>query len=116
MDTHKAGINEAFLVKRKLKLTGMTQQSVELAKQEVESIRGLDMVDLSVKSGRLLVSYDASITSISAILNILQSHDIKPASDWWNRLKLSWDKQIDQNIRDNARHVPHCCSKPPAGR
>lgn len=115
MDTHKVGINEAFLVKRRLKLTGMTQQSVELAKLEVESLRGVDMVGLSVKSGRLSVSYDASITSISAILDILQSHDIKPVSDWWNRLKLSWDKQIDQNVRDNAKHVPHCCSKPPPG-
>ncbi|CAI8225912.1 MAG: Uncharacterised protein [Marinobacterium sp. xm-d-530] len=115
MDTHKVGINEAFLVKRKLKLTGMTQQSVELAKREVESIRGVDMVDLGVKNGSLSVSYDASIASISAILDILESHDIKPESDWWNRLKLSWDKQIDQNVRDNAKHVPHCCSKPPPG-
>jgi hypothetical protein len=115
MDTHKVGINEAFLVKRKLKLTGMTQQSVELAKLEVESIRGVDRVNLSVKSGRLSVSYDASITSIIAILDMLQTQGIEPASDWWNRLKISWDKQIDQNVRDNAKHVPHCCSKPPTG-
>ena len=116
MDTRKVGINEAFLVKRRLKLTGLAQQGVELAKLEVESIRGVDVVDLSAKGGRLSVSDDASVTSISAILDILQSHDIKPASDWWNRLKLSWDKQIDENVRDNAKHVPHCCSKPPPGR
>ena len=99
----------------RLKLTGMTLQSVELAKLEVGSIRGVDMEDLSVKSGRLSVSYDASVTSISAILEILESHDIKPACDWWSRVKLSWDKQIDQNVRDNAKHVPHWCSKPPPG-
>jgi hypothetical protein len=115
MDTHKVGINKAFIVKRKLKLSGLTQQGVEWARNEIESIRGVDTLDLQAQSGRMSVSYDASVTSISAILDRLQSQGIEPASDWWNRFKLNWDQQIDQNVRDNAKHVPHCCSKPPPG-
>ena len=113
MDRHRIGVNEAFLVKHRLKLTGLSQQNVEQARYKIENTRGIDSIELRVDISMMSVSYDASITSISSIFDLLQSESIEPAPDWWNQLKLSWDKQIDQNVRDNAKHVPHCCNKPP---
>ena len=116
MDTHKIGINEAFLVKRKLKLSGLREQNLEELTAEIQLIRGIDTVGFDSTRERMQVSYDASVTSIDAILQVLKQHSVEPKKGWWNQYKLGWDRQIDQNVRDNAKHVPHCCSKPPPGK
>jgi hypothetical protein len=115
MDTHNTGINEAFLVKRNLKLTGLTEQKIEEFIPEIQVIRGIDTVEFDATRERIRVSYDASVTSIDSILKILKQHSVEPKNGWWNQFKLDWNRQIDQNVSDNAKHVPHCCSKPPPG-
>lgn len=115
MKTHKAGIHVAFLVKRKVKLTGLANQELVALTTEIESLKGIDQIEFDVERGLMKASYDASITNIDIILETLKQHSIEPSKGWWNRYKLDWDRQIDQNVRENAKHEPHCCSKPPAG-
>lgn len=115
MSTHKPGIHEAFLVTRTLKLKGLEDRSITDIETDIASIRGVDCISLNQNRRLLRVAYDASVTSIDRILDQLSIHGINIDNGWWNRFKLGWDRQIDQNVRDNAKHVPHCCSKPPPG-
>lgn len=116
MTTHRPGINEGFLVNRKVKLTGLTANNTAEIKPLINEIVGVDSIHLQVESMLMRVSYDASLTDMETLLKILSNHEVFPHSGWWTQYKLKWDRQVDLNIRDNAKHQPHCCSKPPPGK
>ncbi|OMH31762.1 hypothetical protein [Motiliproteus sp. MSK22-1] len=118
--THKTGIHENYLVKRSLKLQSVKESET---KQIVEQLMELAEVDDAFFSFNkticiLNISYDASIKTgpLKEIKAVLSHFDTFITNDWWTRNKVSYYEFLDQNIFDNARHVPACCSKPPPGK
>lgn len=104
---HVVEINEAFVVHRKLPLAkALTDEDVE----KLESIDGVVRVETSER--RLMIDYDASLVQIDQLLETLPQNALA-ASSLWQRMRLAMFRTTDENTRENARHVPHCCNKIP---
>lgn len=103
--------NGDFSICHSLSFTGLKSESMEETLLELRNIPG--MISVKNKGDKLTFCYDASKCQLKQCLKLLESWHISPKPSWWNNLKLSWAQQTDQNIWNNARHVPHCCSKPP---
>lgn len=116
MTEHKPGIHEAFLVKRKLKLAGLDAAQLAELEAKLGEMPGVDRISLQADPMLLRVTYDASMTDMDSLLKLLAEAGVSPHKSWWTQYKLNWDRQIDRNIKDNAKHQPHCCSKPPPGK
>ena len=116
MSIHRVGVNEGFLTKHTLKLTGLNADNAETISAGIDALVGVDGVWIDVDKSTLQVAYDASHLDIEALLGLVRQHGADVSQDWWNQFKLSWDRQIDQNIKNNAKHEPHCCNKMPFNR
>lgn len=82
---------------------------------EINQIHGINTIKLDPIRNSIELTYDGVIINIDTVLGELKQHGVEPKQGWWNQFKLDWYRQIDQNVSDNAKHVPHCCSKPPQG-
>ncbi|MBC8259976.1 MAG: cation transporter [SAR324 cluster bacterium] len=111
---HRQVLNEAFLVNRKLKLEGLIEQNKSSILAEIAQLHGIVSTSIVDEIMLLKVSYDGSKLGMNDFEHILNTFNCQFATDWWSRCKLNWYRSIDNNIRDNAAHVPHCCNKPPA--
>lgn len=113
---HKPGIHEAFRVKRHLKLQYRNDDRVHAIIEQIRQLDGVDTVELDGEARWLNVAYDASKLQFGQLTDMLREHGIEPEQGWWARCRYSWYGFTDQNIRDNARHEPHCCNKAPTGK
>lgn len=113
---HRPGVREEFLVKRQLKLQTLDEARADVIAEEVDGLTGVDSTELNASTGRLDIAYDATHLDLEQVYEILRKHDSGLERGWWNRFKDKWYRFTDQNIRDNARHIPNCCSKPPPGK
>lgn len=116
MTEHKPGIHEAFLVKRKLKLAGLHPDQIAELEAKFGELIGVDRISFQANPMLMRVAYDASQTDMNSLLQLLAEDGVEPDAGWWTQFKLNWDRQIDDNIKANAKHQPHCCSKPPPGK
>ncbi len=116
MSDPKPGVHAGFLVKRKLKLAGLKAEQLAELEGQLDNIIGVDQVQLQTTPMQMRVAYDASQTDMNTLLHVLAEAGVEPDSGWWTQFKLNWDRQIDENIKANAKHQPHCCSKPPPGK
>jgi hypothetical protein len=116
MKTHRAGINEGFLVKHRLKLTGLTSENAKAILSELDCLSGVDRIMLDPGKGSIEITYDGSQLNIDEVIGIVHRHGVRAGTSWWNRMKLGFDRQIDQNVRDNAGYRPTCCSNGPNGK
>ncbi|TCK02345.1 heavy-metal-associated domain-containing protein [Marinobacterium mangrovicola] len=110
---HKPGVREAFLVQRHLLLESLDAGKAAAIAEEIEPLRGVDSVRLDPDSQRLDIAYDASVLQLDQIEAIVRSHGSDLDQGWWTRFKEGWYRYTDQNIKDNAKHEPFCCSKVP---
>lgn len=112
----RSDVHAAFRVKRHLIL----QQPAEtIASTIVEQIRlqpGVAAVMFDPESRRLDIEYDASQLQIGEVREIVRDQGGEFERGWWANLRAHWYRFTDQNIRDNARHEPHCCNKAPPGK
>lgn len=117
---HKPGIHEGFLVTRHIDLLECNDAT---AAAIVEVLGKEDSVDtVSLKPGsknpnrkRLNIHYDASLTNIDYIAEIIRAGGGQIASNWLMRRRFSSYRFTDQNAHDNAKHQPACCNKIPPG-
>lgn len=116
MSKHRPGIHEGFLIKHKLKLEGLVVENVEAIQSEIDALIGVDGVWLDLEKHTIKIAYDGSVRDIDEMLEILLRHGAQVSPDWWNQFKLRRDREADQNIKDNAKHEPHCCNKIPPRR
>jgi hypothetical protein len=112
---HSVGVNEFNLVSRHLKIDHLTSENQSALLTEVEQILGVDAVSYDEKQRLFNVAYDATHTDLESIEKIITSYGADISDGWWNHLKEDYYKFVDQNIKDNAEHVPSCCHKPPSG-
>lgn len=114
--SHRAGINTANLVNRHLKINADTSCEIVRLLDEINHSNGVDSVSFDKRKSLLNIAYDASHCDIDTIEAIVKTHGIKISNDWWTRLKEGHYRFVDQNVKDNANHIPHCCNKMPPGK
>ncbi|MCE9687301.1 cation transporter [Shewanella sp. AS16] len=112
---HRAGVKEASLVVRHLKLEGMTESNKAEVIAAVDQSFGIDSVSYDEKSNILNLAYDATHCDLDGIEDILKTHDVYVAHDWWTHFKEGYYRFVDQNVKDNAVREPWSCHKPPSG-
>lgn len=110
--THKASIEAPFLLRRKLFVEGLDESQWDDFLYDLNHHPCIDFAER--KSGSYLcVSYDGSHWTIDELLALITSRGGSLKPGWWTRRKLAWYRFTDDNVRANARHEPHCCSKIP---
>ncbi|PSJ44970.1 hypothetical protein PU634_03725 [Oceanimonas pelagia] len=115
MANHRAGINPGFLTTHTLSLTEMSRANMDAMLAEIEAQHWVDTLALDSKTKKLKVAYEASSHNIDDIIDIIEQHGAALKDSWWSRTKLGWQRQTDENIKNNAKHEPHCCNKAPPG-
>jgi len=113
MSEHREGINPGFLAKHELSLCGLNEDNAKLIITELDSLPCMDRVELNHSKQTLKLAYDASHHSIDEMIAVVEKHGASIKDSWWSRTKLGWQRQTDENIKDNATHEPHCCNKMP---
>lgn len=113
MSEHRLGINPGFLTTHALGLCGLNEVNTQSITEELNNLPCVDAVFLNQKMQIIKIAYDASHHNIDEILAIIESGGAMLKDSWWSRTKMSWQRQTDENIRDNAKHVAHCCNKMP---
>ena len=114
MKAHRKGINEAFLVRHTLKITGLNQDNADKIQGDLIQMDGVDQVAVRQEDGVLSASYDASYLGIDEIIGVVRGNGAEIKENWWARMKIGWARQTDRNLQDNAHHHPHCCNKTPS--
>jgi hypothetical protein len=84
-----------------------------LAISEIDEIYGIDEVSFDERSQVLDIAYDASRTCIDCIEAILVKNRVEVSHDWWTRFKEGHYRFVDQNVKDNAEHIPFSCHNVP---
>jgi hypothetical protein len=98
-----------FVVKLKV-----TAETSKIASETLREIKGVDKVEL-ITPQRLRITYDVNHTGWATLRERLQAVGAYPQSGLLVRWRDGWREFIEQNMRDNLRHTPACCSKPPVG-
>lgn len=113
MSEHREGVNPGFLIHHKLALTGLTAGNAQGIYSELNDLPGVDTLSVDEARQSLNIAYDASHQDIDHIIHIVEQQGAGLRPGWWHRVKLSWQRQTDHNIKDNATHEAQCCSKLP---
>ena len=113
--THRPGVNAANLVIRHLKLESVDATRLREVEEELNALAGMDAVDIDADRGSIRLTYDATGVSLDAVEALLARHQLRLHHSRWTRFKYGYYRFIEQNVRDNAKHVHTCCHKPPAG-
>lgn len=108
---HRPGVNEQSLVSRSLSLdtAQVTEEELEQILTELDQLPGIDSVDFQADKQWLQLHYDASHLNFEQIEACLNRHKIDATRGWLNRLKAGYYEFVDENIRANLKHQPHCC-------
>lgn len=96
---------------RSIKLDATAMQS---ASDVLQGIEGVDAVEQTAPQ-KLRITYDVTRTGWSALLEQLKGVGAYNQSGVLARWRDGWRDFAEQNMRDNLRHQPACCSKPPVG-
>lgn len=78
---------------------------------EINAQLWVDSVWLNEDKQTLKVAYEAAHHNIDELIVIVEKHGASIKDSWCSRTKLGWQRQTDENIKNNARHEPHCCNK-----
>lgn len=112
---YRLGVSEANRVVRRLRIEPGSDRNVTAAIREIDGLYGIDEVSVDDVTRVIHLAYDASRLSIDDIEEIIKRHSLDVSHDWWTHFKEGHYRFVDQNIRDNAAHVPTCCNKIPPG-
>lgn len=96
---------------RSIKLDTAAMQS---ASETLRVIEGVDAVEQTAPQ-KLRVTYDVTRTGWIALCEQLKSIGAYSQSGMMARWRDGWRDFQEQNMRDNLRYQPACCSKPPVG-
>jgi hypothetical protein len=115
MTEHRLGINPGFLTKHTLSLASLNPSNISVIVAEIDELPCVDGVRFDEHKQTLKIAYDASHHNIDEMIAIVEKHGAAIKNSWWSRTKLGWQRQTDENIKDNAAHEAACCSKMPPG-
>ncbi|MFT6914228.1 MAG: hypothetical protein ACJAWL_000516 [Motiliproteus sp.] len=112
---HRAGVREASLVVRHLKLEGVNETNRDAIIEAIDHTFGIDSVQFDDKTATLHLAYDATHCKLDGLEEILLLEGAEVSHDWWTHFKEGYYQFVDENIRDNATHEPLSCHKAPPG-
>ena len=110
---HRPGVKEINLVNRRLRLEGITEKNKAVIISEIDALLGIEHVSFDEPTETLSVAYDATHCDLTGIEALLQAHGADTSNGIWTKLKEGYYKFVDQNIKDNDEHDPHCCNAMP---
>ena len=110
---HRPGVQEINLVYRYLKLEGVNSDNRGLIIEKINAVTGIESVEFDSEKSILTLSYDASHCSLEDFEQLLHECDVDTDNGLWTKIKEGYYKFIDQNVKDNAEHDPHCCNSLP---
>ena len=113
MKTHNPEINPGYLVRHTFKLDRCDPQQAESARSALLELAGMDQVIIEPEERILKLAYDGSQHNIDELLAIVRQNGLRPRKSWWNRMKLGFARNIDQNVWDNAGYHPSNLKEPP---
>jgi hypothetical protein len=113
---HKASVDERYLLTRHIKLAPVTTDNAQAAEAELNALLGIDKASINPEKNHLDIAYDASFKSLDDVDACLRAHNIQFSNAFWNKVKIGWYKNTDENVKANVKHVPHCCNKMPPGK
>ena len=91
---------------RHLKLTGITEENIQLITSQIEATFGVDAVSFEHEKQILHIGYDAIHCQLDGIDNIVKTHGADISHDWWTNYKEGYYQFVDENIRENTKHKP----------
>ncbi|MBI1425117.1 MAG: hypothetical protein GC149_16845 [Gammaproteobacteria bacterium] len=95
----------------KLKITADSSQAIG---EVLSEIKGVVKVE-QMTPQRLRITYDVNQTGWAMLRGRLQKAGVDTQKSLFTRWRDNWREFIEQNMRDNLRHTPACCSKVPVG-
>ena len=112
----RPGVRESYRVSRRIRLDPSSWQQFDATRPvleaELELLLGFDRLQSSPPFVQL--SYDAGYLQLDCVLELLQRFKLQPEVGRWQRMRLSWYRFQDGNIRDNSRDTSSsCCSQSP---
>jgi len=113
---HRVGVREANLVVRHLKLEGVNETNRDAIVEAIDNTFGIDSVHYDDKTATLHLAYDATHCQLDGLEEMLIQHDADVSHDWWTHFKEGYYQFVDENVRNNATHVPLSCHKVPPGK
>lgn len=107
-------VRSAFTNKLSHKFSGVTPENASLVEDALRAYQGVQFVQVKHQKSLIRLNYDVQLTNLDELLDLLAEFDVTKyqCSLWW-KWRWRFAKQIEQNIKDNAAHVPHCCGKAP---
>jgi hypothetical protein len=109
---HKATNQKQFLLRRKLKVEGLTDIQWEDFVEDLNHHPCVDFAE-SRPENQLIVTFDGSHWSTDDLIDLIDARGGRLKPGWWQRQKLAWYRFTDDNVRANVKHEPFCCSKIP---
>jgi len=110
---YRPGVHAGYLLNRKICLLEINEENRRLILLEIDELLGIQEVSITGPKNVLRVAYDGTRVDINQIQQIVSSFNGSFAKGWWSGIKLDWYQYTDENVKANAKHVPHCCSKSP---
>ncbi|MED5524926.1 MAG: cation transporter [Pseudomonadota bacterium] len=110
MTTLRPGVREAYLVRRKLTVSGEQAAARDCA-EALDALPGINSVTFS--GNRLTLSYDATVANLDALEQAINDFGLGVQRRGLAGIRFGYYRFVDQNIRDNATHEPWCCHRLP---
>lgn len=98
-------------VQRRLKYEIGTLGSIESACDDLRQLAGFHTISADQAERTLTVDYDAVLCGIDLIISILTKNGVDLCLGRWDRIKLGYYRFVDQNLKENYKHTPHCCNR-----
>ncbi len=92
----------------------LTQSPSRTSLQRLSGVEGL-LGAARHGAYRLELVYDLSRLCWSEVVPHLEQVGIRRKQGLWQRWRDGLRDLQDQNLRDNLKHTPACCSRPPVG-
>lgn len=110
---YRDGINAGFLVVRRIKMLDVDEADLATALATIDALFGVQSVGYNEKRKVIKIAYDGRRVDIDQVIHTVDQHGLHRVTSWWQARKINQYRFVDQNVKDNAKHVPICCSKPP---
>jgi len=105
--------DQASIVKATICTHSMQMEQAKSFFQTWQEADGIQFLRILVKKQKIQIHYDVKWMDLNTLLEAMRASQIMLNNGWVNRWRLNTLRQVEQNVRDNIRHVPHCCGKPP---
>ncbi len=108
--------NVANQVTRHFRLKPLSEAAAALLVAALEAQTGVVWCRFDSARGQLSLCYDATLCYLEQIEATLAAQHASVRDSGWQRMRRRYYRFVDQNLRDNAAHQPHCCSRAPTRR